>query len=782
MLGKRTFFKVRCIAGALCFGLTSLAQVASAIEAAQDGELRNLAIAGIATQSSTRTRGVAEAAIDFVTNGNYSEEIVTHTELQDRPWWQVDLREVKKVKQIVLWNRTDCCTSRLKNFRVMASKNPILNNGNGGDAEFIHLEPQPAGDKYVVNLDGDYRYIRVQLNGRDYLSLAEVQVFGDEVIAPIDVERGLDHRLAMFIHYDMTTAQTLDNSWWPDPTLDASVFAPEGLVDTDAWAEIARKTGMTQAFLTAKHHVGFANWPSKYADGYSIDQSGYIGGTDLVRQYVDSFRKKGVVPGFYFSVWDRRNPGNLITKNQLRELMVDYGHIPVLWIDGWGWTHGQRGHDVDYEYLPFNELRGFLRHLSPTTAIVNNDMNHNTITSDYVASEQTGSPATESRPKEAHYTMGPDTWHYRPGHGLPSRNWYGVDHFLGLINKATNNGRGTITLNVGPDINGVIPPKLVKTMEDLGDYLSQTNIALSPNVKVSQSSTHSRVLSDGTTQTFDASLAVNGMGEGTYEDLALTNQEYQPWFALELGESTAVNYIEVVGLMVGAPMTNYYLLTSNKPIPRDLTEALASADVSSRYINNGGSRSSRRIPINETLKYIRLQKSDTSKVLLSEIKVLVDAEPYAASQSSTYDGTTLAANGIDGNTEGRYALGELAHTNWDVNPWFMVDTKAIQRVDRVEVWPRTECCDERLEELYVAVSKQPLPQTIDSFDHIGAGDTATVGNLTVTHVAIEDTQATPISIDIPHLTWGRYVGIYSAKSGYLNLAEVRVLGDRVQKY
>jgi hypothetical protein len=36
-------------------------------------------------------------------------------------WWQVDLGGKKKISQIIIYNRTDCCVDRLSNYQVSVS-------------------------------------------------------------------------------------------------------------------------------------------------------------------------------------------------------------------------------------------------------------------------------------------------------------------------------------------------------------------------------------------------------------------------------------------------------------------------------------------------------------------------------------------------------------------------------------------------------------------------------------------------------------------------------------
>lgn len=93
----------------------------------------NLARRGKATQSSTYAQGAAARAIDGDTDGNYSNESVSHTAAnQSDPWWEVDLGQESPIDRIAIWNRTDnALASRLDGFSLTilsAERKPLWTN------------------------------------------------------------------------------------------------------------------------------------------------------------------------------------------------------------------------------------------------------------------------------------------------------------------------------------------------------------------------------------------------------------------------------------------------------------------------------------------------------------------------------------------------------------------------------------------------------------------------------------------------------------------------------
>jgi hypothetical protein len=130
----------------------------------------NLALGKPATQSSTiEPQEDASRAVDGNTDGTYSGSSISHTQNDPQAWWQVDLQSPRAIGNVVLFNRTDCCSDRLSNFNLMVSSDGV------NWTSFPHPGVAPGQVTFPVNRTG--RFVRVQLNGTNYLALAEVQVF-----------------------------------------------------------------------------------------------------------------------------------------------------------------------------------------------------------------------------------------------------------------------------------------------------------------------------------------------------------------------------------------------------------------------------------------------------------------------------------------------------------------------------------------------------------------------------------------------------------------------------
>ncbi|MBL8206393.1 MAG: NPCBM/NEW2 domain-containing protein [Blastocatellia bacterium] len=142
----------------------------------------NVAQGRSATQSSTYSGAAASRAVDGNTNGAFRSNSVTHTNSNANAWWQVDLGSNRAIESIRLYNRTDCCGERLSNFYVFVSSTNMSGRSYSsllGDSSITRYQVTgSASSLLTIPAIATGRYVRVQLAGTNYLSLAEVQVLG----------------------------------------------------------------------------------------------------------------------------------------------------------------------------------------------------------------------------------------------------------------------------------------------------------------------------------------------------------------------------------------------------------------------------------------------------------------------------------------------------------------------------------------------------------------------------------------------------------------------------
>jgi alpha-L-fucosidase len=176
--------------------------------------------------------------------------------------------------------------------------------------------------------------------------------------------------MALFLHFGVNTYTDRE---WGTGREDPDLFYPRAL-DVGQWANVARQTGFRTLILTAKHHDGFALWPSRYTE-HSVRGSDWRGGGgDVVRDLADRAKSQGLRLGLYLSPWDRHEPayGDEVAYNQfylgqLAELLTDYGPVAEVWFDG---AKGPEAKDMEYD---FDAYWALVRQLQPAAVIFSDE-------------------------------------------------------------------------------------------------------------------------------------------------------------------------------------------------------------------------------------------------------------------------------------------------------------------------------------------------------------------------------------------------------------------------
>lgn len=219
----------------------------------------------------------------------------------------------------------------------------------------------------------------ITLTGLFFISSCS-QVPPPKPVGPLPSERQLawhEMEFYAFVHFNMNTFTDME---WGYGSESPKLFNPTQL-DCRQWARVCKKAGMKGIILTAKHHDGFCLWPSEYTE-HSVKNSPWKDGKgDVVRELSDACKEYGLKLGLYLSPWDRNNAAygtpEYITyyRNQLRELLTNYGEIYEFWLDGanggTGWYGGadENRHVNRKTYYDWGNTLKILRKLQPKAVV-----------------------------------------------------------------------------------------------------------------------------------------------------------------------------------------------------------------------------------------------------------------------------------------------------------------------------------------------------------------------------------------------------------------------------
>lgn len=266
--------------------------------------------------------------------------------------------------------------------------------------------------------------------------------------------------------------------------------------DADEWMKHVKDAGMKYFIITAKHHDGFAMFPSD-AYPYDIRQTAYKG-EDLMKQLREAAKKYGIKFGFYYSHafdwehpdapgndWDYDNPGGdkllgganwwlgekkgflpnaekyVMEKSipQIQELIRNYDP-DILWFD----TPAKLP-----LYLNVRILEA-IREADKENKIVVNGRLARFATGNLGDYQNTGDRAAYFPVTRGYWESIPTT-NESYGYSVVDTVRKSPKHFVQLVASAASKG-GNILMNVGPMGNGKWDEKDVQIFRSVGDWLA----------------------------------------------------------------------------------------------------------------------------------------------------------------------------------------------------------------------------------------------------------------------------------------------------------------------
>ncbi len=198
--------------------------------------------------------------------------------------------------------------------------------------------------------------------------------------APIPSARQLKwHALEVIGMINFSTITYYGKEWGYGDE-DAGKFNPTEF-DARQIVRAAKDGGLKGLVIDARHHGGFCLWPSKFTE-YSVKNCPWENGKgDIVGELAKTCREEGLAVGIYLSPWDRSHKDygkpEYVTyyRNQLRELLTNYGPIFEVWLDGANGGDGYYGgarerRNIDRKtYYDWETTIAMIRELQPDACI-----------------------------------------------------------------------------------------------------------------------------------------------------------------------------------------------------------------------------------------------------------------------------------------------------------------------------------------------------------------------------------------------------------------------------
>lgn len=320
-----------------------------------------------------------------------------------------------------------------------------------------------------------------------------------------------------FVHF---TINTFTDKEWGYGDESPTLFNPTNF-DADALVKVVKDANLKGLILTAKHHDGFCLWPSQYTE-HSIKNSPYKDGKgDIVGEVAEACRRHGVKFGIYLSPWDRNHAGYGTAeyleyyRNQLRELLGNYGPVFEMWFDGanggdgyYGGAYERRKVESGYLYYDWPKVVDIIRELSPECIVWSSSLpdarwcsNERGVIDEHcwaMASPEDMYPqGRDSLEVLRHGQENGTRWAPAEADVSIRRGWFYHDNEEPKTPEKlfdiylTSVGRGgTLLLNLAPDRRGRIPGKDIESLCEwrrMIDEAFAVDLALTADVETSSS-------------------------------------------------------------------------------------------------------------------------------------------------------------------------------------------------------------------------------------------------------------------------------------------------------
>ena len=305
-----------------------------------------------------------------------------------------------------------------------------------------------------------------------------------------------DNKFGIFLHYGIYSMMA-DGEWvmnnrnlnWEEYAKLAGGFYPANF-NAAEWVAAFKAAGAKYICFTTRHHDGFSMFNSRYSDFNIVQATPFK--RDIVKELVDECHKQGINVHFYYSLLDwrredyyplgnsghgtgREEHGDFKTyhqfmKDQLGELLTNYGKIDAIWFDG-EWDQNV---NPDFDWgLP--DIYSHIHSLQPACMIGNNHHKALHPGEDFQLFER-DLPGQNTAGYSAGQTVGElpletcETMNGMWGYKITDQNYKTTERLIHYLVKAAGMN-ANLLMNIGPQPDGSLPAISVERLKEMGDWM-----------------------------------------------------------------------------------------------------------------------------------------------------------------------------------------------------------------------------------------------------------------------------------------------------------------------
>jgi len=304
-----------------------------------------------------------------------------------------------------------------------------------------------------------------------------------------------DNKFGIFLHWGLYSMMAQGEWYMQVKNVDSHIYAKYAAgfypskFNAAEWISAIKNGGAKYICFTSRHHEGFSMFHTKWSPYNIVDATPFK--RDIVKELADECHKQGVKLFFYYSLldWTREdyyplgNTGHgtgrtqhgewssyfQFMKNQLTELLTNYGKVDGIWFDGY-WDQ-PKGFDWK---MP--ELYELIHKLQPACLVGNNHHlspiegeDFQMFERDIPGENKAGLSGQEISPLplETCETMN-GMWGYK----IEDQNYKTPKELIHYLVKAAGNN-ANLLMNIGPMASGELPSVALERLKEVGEWMNK---------------------------------------------------------------------------------------------------------------------------------------------------------------------------------------------------------------------------------------------------------------------------------------------------------------------